>query len=74
MFSNELLRKLDSVQSPSTLTCKLESGEIVPYAAYGKRADQYDPRRWKLIGYGVIWEINGIKQTDTKKCYFFELL
>jgi hypothetical protein len=53
----------------TTRLCKLEDGSIAPYDL---AADSKDAYTAQLIGYGEIWEINGVTQTPGYFCYFYK--
>ena len=55
---------------------KLDNGEIVRYSLCSETLypddGLYDPELFEMIGQGVIYSFNGVRQTFTRKHYFYK--
>lgn len=65
------MRRVYDIDICTTHLCKLDDGTIVPYDAAADTEEAYNPAFFRCIGRGIIESIDGTKQNDDRKYYFF---
>ena len=51
--------------------CQLKDGRILEYDLSSSEPDAYDAQKFEMIGTGIVYTINGVRQTVGDSMYFY---